>query len=161
MFHGVHYYRNNSIFQNTYVKADYSWGQIKLNIENFKNRDYSNHVFPKNAKHYLDDLIDLIRESSGNADIILATYPSLEGFVASQTKIKFNHDIDSQINYIAKIALEKKVQFLDFTPSLTEEHKNNIVTVSDYDYHPNSLGTKIMAKEIFSLLQLNRFNGSE
>ena len=130
IFHGVHYYRYNSIFQNTYVKADYSWGQIKLNKNRFKNIDYSNDVFPKNAKHYLDDLIDLIRES-GNADIILATYPSLLGFVASQTKIKFNHDIDSKINYIRKIALEKNVKFLDFTIPLTDEHKNNLVTVSN------------------------------
>ena len=151
IFHGVHYYRYNSIIQNTYVYADYSWGQIKLNKNNFKNIDYSNDVFPKNAKHYLVRLIDLIHES-GNAKIILATYPSIEGFVAAQTKIKFNHDIDSQINYIRKIALEKKVHFLDFTASLTEEHKNNIVTVSAYDYHPNSLGTKIMAEEIFSQL---------
>ena len=46
----------------------------------------------------------------------------------------------------------KKIQFLDLTHSLTEEHSRNLVTKGKYDYHPNSLGTKIMAKEIYSLL---------
>ena len=63
--------------------------------------------------------------------------------------------IDLRIKYLENIAFTQKVNFLDLTPSLTKVHENNLVTIIGHDYHPNSLGTRIMAREIYSIFPLS------
>jgi len=111
-------------------------------------------------KPALTALADIIRRATSvGAQVVLAYYPNfpqlyMQGLPSSSpARVAAHHDYNDSLVQLNQLIKQEGGVLIDYTKAMQEGNAKSPVSSSNSDYHPNTLGTEIMAATAYPAIQ--------